>query len=88
MTSRADQVAADQFAALLTEAASATWGAPPDGGDHLDAGPTTRVFRAQELTAAELRSIALAANTLATAAWTAALSDLATTLHNERWRRR
>ena len=84
MTGRADQLASDQFTALLAEAKPLLWGTRPGDAVMIDPSATVRVFRANSLTAAELRSIALAASTLANAAYDAAIGDLADTLTTER----
>lgn len=87
MTTRARHVATDQLSALLAEAETALWGRAPGEGIALDPAGTITAFRSRNFTAAELSEIALAAQTLATAAFEAAIGDLADTLVSERRRR-
>jgi hypothetical protein len=88
VTERANRLARDQFAALLAEADTKLLGLKPGEGVTLDPSGTVRAFRANHITAGELRVVATAASALASAAYEAAIGDLADSLITERRRGR
>jgi hypothetical protein len=88
VTQRANTLALDQLAALLAEADTKLLGLKPGEGVTLDPSGTVRAFRANHITAGELRVVATAASALASAAYEAAIGDLADSLITERRRGR
>lgn len=86
MTGRANDFALDQLAELLAEADTKLLGLKPGEGVTLDSSGAVRAFRANHITAGELRVVAAAAIALANAAWDAAIGDLADSLITERRR--
>lgn len=84
MTRRANAFALDQLAELLAEADTKLLGLKPGEGVTLDPSGVARAFRADRITAGELRVVATAASALASAAYEAAIGAMAESLAAER----